>query len=290
MTLPATDKPTPSEAQPPAALVNSLTVRAFGLTDPGRVRHRNEDNFLVAELSRTLQILQTSLPQAATHQGSSRGHVLLVADGLGGHAAGGIASSLTVEIVEAFVVDLLQAADEHGVLADLRLAVQKAHDRIIEESGQHPELAGMGTTLTLAFISGHKLFVLHAGDSRCYLLRKGLLRQITEDHTIVAELARRGVIKPEEACHHRLRHIVTNVLGGGSARVQVDVQKVDLEPGDAVLLCSDGLTDMVDDGRIATLLTATAYPKSACERLLGEANGKGGNDNITAIVARFDAA
>jgi PPM family protein phosphatase len=287
MTPPAT-----AEIQPLAALV----VRSFGLTDPGRVRPSNEDNFLVADLSRTLRVLQTSLPQAATRQGRSHGHVLLVADGMGGHAAGEVASALTVEIVEAFVVELLrrfsnlQAADEFGVLADLRVAVKKADARIIEESVRHPELAGMGTTLTLAFISGHKLFVLHAGDSRCYLFRKGLLRQLTEDHTIVAELARRGVIKPEEISHHRMRHVVTNVLGGSSAGVQVDVQKIDLETGDTVLLCSDGLTDMLDDGQIAAILTATGDPKSACEELVAEANSQGGNDNITAIVASFDAA
>lgn len=290
MTRPAT-----AEAQSLAAPATSLIVRAFGLTDPGHVRPSNEDNFLVAELSRTLRIKQTSLPQAVTHQGRSRGHVLLVADGMGGHAAGEVASALTVETVEAFVVELLrrfsnlQASDEHGVLADLRVAVQQADARIIEESVRHPELAGMGTTLTLAFASGRKLFVLHAGDSRCYLFHKGLLRQLTEDHTMVAEMARQGVIKPEEVSHHRLRHIVTNVLGGGSAGVQVDVMKIDLEPGDAVLLCSDGLTDMLDDGRITAILTAAADSKLACERLVAEANSEGGKDNISAIVARFEA-
>jgi PPM family protein phosphatase len=184
----------------------------------------------------------------------------------------------------------LQAADEYEVLADLRQAVKKADARIMEESGLHPELAGMGTTLTMAFISGCKLFVLHAGDSRCYHCRKGQLRQLTDDHTLVAELARRGVIKPEEVSHHRMRHVVTNVLGGDSAGVHVDVQKIDLEPGDVVLLCSDGLTDMLEDGRIATILTTTADPKSACEQLVEEANGQGGKDNVTASVAHFDAA
>ncbi len=273
-----------------------MMVQAFGLTDPGRVRPGNEDHFLVADLSRTLRVRQTSLPQAVSQQGRSRGHVLLVADGMGGHAAGEVASALTVETVETVVVELLrrfsnlQEADEHGILADLREAVRQADARIAEEVALHPELAGMGTTLTLAFASGSRLFVIHAGDSRCYLLRGGELHRLTEDHTVVAEMVDRGMITAEDARHHKLRHVVTNVLGGGQAGVRVDVQRVALEAGDVVLLCSDGLTDMLDDGRIAAILAAEAGPEAACTRLVAEANEAGGRDNVTAVVARFEAA
>src|SRR5204862_529041 len=139
-------------------------------------------------------------PQAASQQGRSRGHVLLVADGMGGAAAGEVASALSVEVVEAFVLELLrrfsnlQASDEHGVMSDLRQAVLDADARIAEEAALHPELAGMGTTLTMAFASDGRLFVIHAGDSRCYLFRGNRLEQLTEDHTLVAEMARRGHI------------------------------------------------------------------------------------------------
>jgi protein phosphatase len=286
---------TPADTLPPTTSSLAFRVRAFGLTDKGRVRPSNEDHFLVADLSRTLRIQQTSLPQAATFQGRSRGHVLLVADGMGGHAAGEVASALSVETVEEFAVELLRrfsnlkASDDNGVISDLRQVVCQADARIVEEVALHPELAGMGTTLVMAFSSGSRLFVIHAGDSRCYLFRGGVTQRLTEDHTMVAEMVGRGEISPEQARHHPHRNIVTNVLGGGTAGVQVDVQRVSLEPGDVLLLCSDGLTDMLDDGRIAEILATEAEPEAACKRLVAEANEAGGHDNITAVVARFEA-
>jgi PPM family protein phosphatase len=271
-------------------------VRSFGMTDPGKVRPSNEDHFLIGELARTLWVRQTSLPQPQTQHGRNHGHIFMVADGMGGHRAGEVASALSVTTVEAFILHVLkrfsnlQVTDEQTVLKDLQSAIRQADERIAEEAAHHPEFAGMGTTLTMAFVSGWNLFVIHAGDSRCYLSRGGQLRQLTLDHTLVGELARRGVIKPEDVGHHQFRHIVTNVLGGGTAGVQTDVQKIDLEPGDVVLLCSDGLTDMLNDARLAALLGAKGDPKAACEGLIGEANSAGGKDNITAIVARFDAS
>jgi serine/threonine protein phosphatase PrpC len=297
--LPSPPQAAAADTLPPAApspgLSPGLAVRAFGLTDRGKVRGSNEDHFLVAELARSLLVRQTSLPQAASRQGRSRGHVLLVADGMGGHAAGEVASALSVEAVESFVLELLrrfsnlQASDEHGVIGDLREAVIQADARIAEEVDLHPELAGMGTTLTMAFFSGRRLFVIHAGDSRCYLLRGGVLERLTEDHTVVAGMVDRGEISPEQARQHPRRHIVTNVLGGGHAGVRVDVHREDLEPGDVLLLCSDGLTDMVDDGGIAAALAEEAGPEAACGRLIDRANEAGGRDNVTAVVARFDA-
>lgn len=286
---------TPAESLSVTAPSPPLNVRAFGRTDRGKVRATNEDHFLVAELSRTLRVQHTSLPSATTQHGSSRGHVLLVADGMGGVAGGEVASALSVEVVESFVVELLrrfsnlQAADEHGVISDLRQAVRQADARLAEESALHPELAGMGTTLTMAFVSGGRLFVFHAGDSRCYLLRGGELHRLTEDHTRVAEMVGRGEISAEQARRHPQRNVVTNVLGGGEAGVRVDVQRLTAEPGDVLLLCSDGLTDMLDDRALAAILAAEAGPEAACGRLVAEANEAGGKDNVTAVVARFEA-
>jgi protein phosphatase len=271
-------------------------VHRHGLTDTGKVRPDNEDQFLIAELARTLWIRQTSLPQPKTYHGRNRGHLFLVADGMGGHEGGEVASALTVAAIETFALHVLHrfsnlhAADEQGVVKDFQAALRQADARLFEEVAHHPQLAGMGTTLTLAFVSGWKLFVLHAGDSRCYLFRRGKLRQLTVDHTWAAELARRGLIKPEEVCRNQYRHVVTNILGGGEAGVRADVQRADLETGDVVLLCSDGLTDMLSDDRIAAVLAVERDPQAACERLIAEANDKGGKDNITAIVARFEAA
>jgi protein phosphatase len=260
------------------------------------VRPSNEDHFLIGELARTLWVRQTSLPQPGTQYGRNRGHVFLVADGMGGHRAGEVASALSVATVEAFILHLLkrfsnlQPTDEQAVLKDFQAALRQADARLFEESAHHPEFAGMGTTLTMAFASGRNLFVVHAGDSRCYLFRRGQLRQLTTDHTITAEMVRRGMIKPEEASHHQFRHVVTNVLGGGEGGVQAEVRRVELETGDVVLLCSDGLSDMLDDGCIAAALAAEGEPQAACARLVAEANEQGGRDNITTIVARFEAA
>jgi len=275
-----------------------LIVRSFGLTDPGKVRPSNEDHFLIAELARTLWIHQTSVPQSPTHHGRNRGHIFLVADGMGGHQAGEVASALTVASIEAFVLHILhrfsnlEGTDEQTVERDFQTALRQADARIFEEAAHHPEFVGMGTTLTMAFASGKKLFVIHAGDSRCYLFRGGKLRQLTLDQTIAAELARRGVIKPEQVSRHQFRHMVTNYLGvtqRSDTGVQVNVSKTDLEKADVMLLCSDGLTDMLADDRIASILAAEREPRSACERLVAEANGQGGKDNVTAIVARFEA-
>ena len=148
----------------------------------------------------------------------------------------------------------------------------------------------MGTTLTLAFVSGWKLFVMHAGDSRCYLFRDGELRQLTRDHTFAAELARNGLISAESVRTNRYRHIVTNILGGDRPGVDVDVQMETLEPGDEILLCSDGLTEMLPSERIAAILAAEVDPEEACMRLVFEANAEGGCDNITAIVGRVEEA
>lgn len=290
------DSATGADTQVMESPVVNLAIRVCGRTDAGRVRPSNEDHFLVADLSRTLRVQQTSLPEAASQHSHSRGHVMLVADGMGGRAGGAVASALTVESVEAFVVELLRrfsnlhTDDEHGVVTDLRDAVQQADARIFEEAELHPEFAGMGTTLTLAFVSGRRLFMVHAGDSRGYLFRGGHLQQLTEDHTVVAKLVSSGVISPRDASHHPYRHVLTNVLGGDQAGVRVDVQRVFLEPGDVLLLCTDGLSNMLDDGRIAAVLTAAGEPAAACERLVADANAAGGRDNITAVVARFVAA
>jgi PPM family protein phosphatase len=279
---------------PPAA-GQTLRVRAWGLTDAGRARVINEDQFLVAELVRTLRVCQTSLSQSGEQSSRGRGHVLLVADGMGGHAAGEVASALSVEAVEGFVLELLRRFsnlapdDEGGVVRDLREAVRQADERILEEAAARPELAGMGATLVLGFASGDKLFVLHAGDCRAYLLRGGSLERLTEDHTVVADLVGRGAITAEQARSHPRRHVVTSAVGGGQAGVRVDARRVPLEPGDVALLCSDGLTDMLDDGRIAQALTEEPDPERACARLVREANEAGGRDNVTAVVARFEA-
>jgi serine/threonine protein phosphatase PrpC len=271
-----------------------LVVHSFGMTDRGQVRPRNEDHFLVAELTRTLQVCQTSLKQEESQSARIRGHVFIVADGMGGHAAGDVASALSLLSIEAFLLNslkrftTLKCSEEATVLDEFEAAVRQADARLFEESAQHPERMGMGTTLTMAFALRDCLFVAHAGDSRCYLSSAGQLRQVTHDDTVVAQMVRQGLLSKEEASRHSYRNIVTNVLGGHERGVHVEVQRLDLQPGDVVLLCSDGLSGMVSDEQIAAILQHESDPEKACRRLVAAANDGGGKDNITAIVARFD--
>jgi protein phosphatase len=165
--------------------------------------------------------------------------------------------------------------------------LQVADARVLREARHHPELRGMGTTLTLAYCHEGELFIAHVGDSRAYLLRGGRLYRLTRDHTLAAEMVRRGVIPAEEAAHHGFRHVITNVVGGSDPGVQVEVYKMSLNVGDRLLLCSDGLTDMVSDADLLPLLQQGDDPAAICERLIARANEAGGKDNVTAVVALF---
>jgi protein phosphatase len=285
-----------SDWVPARPRARTLKVRSHGETHPGRVREQNEDHFLIARLAPALQAEQTSLAQPGVQYGAPQGYLLVVADGVGGHAAGEKASALAVNTVGTFLLDTLNwcaqlhsAGDDdgNGVLADFQQALVRADAALFDEATRQPELRGMGTTLTLAYCLDRELFVAHVGDSRCYLLRGGLLYRLTQDHTLVADLVRRGFLRPDEATGHHFRHVITNVVGGSDPGVRVEMHKLRLEPGDRVLLCSDGLTEMVGDPEILGVLGAEREPAAACRRLVRRANEAGGRDNITAVVADF---
>jgi len=270
-----------------------LAVRSYGLSHPGRVRANNEDVFVVGELARTLIVRHTNFPQPDATHSRHRGHVFLVADGVGGHEAGDVASRLGAACVEEFLLNTFRRVaaapptDGQTALRELQAALRRADTRLFDAADRHPEWRGMGTTLTLALASGRRLFIAHAGDSRGYLCSGGKLRQLTADHTFAADMARSGLIAPSQQDHHPWRHVVTNLLGGTEPGVRAEVHLLDLHPGDTLLLCTDGLTDMVSDGVIETILAAESDPESACRRLIDEANQNGGEDNVTAVVARF---
>jgi len=273
-----------------------LTVRSFGLTDPGTVRETNQDQFLIAVLRKALYVLRTSLPAPKVQYSSDQSHLFVVADGMGGHAGGEKASALAIDSVDAFILDTLQwfahfkGRGEDKLLADFQSALGQANARLLAEAAVRPELHGMGTTLTLAYRLNDMLFVAHVGDSRCYLFRNRLLYRLTRDHTVVEEMVRRGALNADEAAKYGWRHVITNAVGGTSAEIKVEVHRVHLEPDDTVLLCSDGLTNMVPDEEIARILQAEVDPEQACKQLVARANAQGGKDNITVIVARFEAA
>jgi serine/threonine protein phosphatase PrpC len=266
-------------------------VESFGLSDRGVLRHTNEDCFVIAELARTLHIHHTNLLQFSESSSRHRAHVFLVADGIGGNQAGEVASGLSVKTIEEFLLNTLhrftniQPSEEQAVLRDLQDALFQADSRIFEESEKKPEWRGMGTTLTMAFAANWRLFVAHAGDSRCYLQSAGKLQQLTQDDTLVGELGRCGVLSPEAQARHPFRHVVTNFLGGTEHRVRVELHSLALHAEDVILICSDGLTDMLTEEQISAILAGESEPEAACRRLVTEANGRGGKDNITVIVA-----
>ena len=272
----------------------SLAVNAFGVTDTGRVRPSNEDQFLIAELTKTMRIRHTSLAEPKLLQGDERGHLFLVADGMGGHRAGEQASALAVIAIEQFTLNTFKwffhadGADAQRVLTQFQTALREADSRILEESAEHPDWKGMGTTLTLAYYLDAQLCVVHVGDSRAYMFANDALRQVTHDDTLVAEMVSRGTLQPEDVKRHHLRNVITNVVGGNEALVNVEAHALTVSAGDRLLLCSDGLTEMLSNDAIAATLRAEGDPEAVCRTLVAQANEAGGRDNITALVVRFD--
>ena len=270
-----------------------LSVESFGLTDVGRRRETNQDQFVTASLMRALWVQQSSIPQSTVRYADDRGHVFIVADGMGGAKGGEQASAIAVDAVEVFLLNALRwllaldGAEEASVLRDFKSALLRADACVYAAASQDRGLRGMGTTLTMAFSLDADLFVAHVGDSRCYLLRDRVLLQLTRDDTLVQQMVETGLLTPAAAAEHELRHVITNVVGGPSPGLQAEVHHTRLEPGEVLLLCTDGLTGMLPDDRIATILQACAGPEDACRQLVPFANEQGGTDNVTLVVARY---
>lgn len=269
-------------------------VDCFGKTDRGRVRGRNEDQFLIGGLARSMLVLHSSLTfeHLTRLHGGTQGYLLVVADGLGGHEHGGEASYLAVDALTHYVLNTmtwffrLDGNGERVQLDELKRALQACNAALQERmaGNGHDEL---GTTLTMAYVLWPHLYVVHAGDSRCYLLRGTRLEQITTDHTLAQAMVASGNLPADEARDSRWSRVLWNALGGGSAEVLPDAYEAELELGDVLLLCSDGLTLHVGDEDIARHLAASRSAEEACSRLVNAANAAGGEDNVTVVVARF---
>ena len=273
-----------------------LKVKAFGITDKGKVRPTNEDQFLIAELTKAMRVWQTSLPEPQLQVGEERAHLFLVADGMGGHQAGERASAIAVAAIEQFTLNRFRwffganSTEAQRALTQFQSALSLADASILAEATDHPELSGMGTTVTLAFHLGAQLCVVHVGDSRAYLFRDDELHQLTEDHTLMADMVRSGALRPDEVAGHRLRHVITNVVGGQEPGVKVEAHALEVQAGDRLLLSSDGLTEMVTNDAIAATLRAEPLPEVAARKLLAQVNEGAANDNITVLIVRFDEA
>jgi serine/threonine protein phosphatase PrpC len=266
-----------------------------GLTDIGRARENNEDQFLIADLNKSMLVHQTSL-NLEDHTrlfGPSQGQLLLVADGMGGQAAGERASRLAVDTLARYVLHTvpwflrLDPAREDDLIEELKSALDRCEERIETEAAAHAARRGMGTTLTLAYLLWPRLYVVHAGDSRCYLLRGGRLEQVTTDHTVAQQMIERGMMEARDASGSRWSHVLWNCLGGGAREVRPEVRKVVLQVGDSLLLCTDGLSGTVPEERIRELLSEGHNAEATCRRLVEAANRAGGPDNITVVVAHF---
>jgi serine/threonine protein phosphatase PrpC len=246
--------------------VDSLKFAAG--TDKGLLREINEDSCMI-------------IPGC-----SSSPYAFIIADGMGGHNCGEIASRMAVEYVSEFMRSNGSKLGRDNMQQELRSVVEQANRAVYEKSLESDEYSGMGTTLTIAVIDGETLTAAHVGDSRLYMVRDGEIRQLTEDHSYIGELLRSGSLTREEAEKHPGRNIITRAVGC-SPEILVDVVSQEIMKNDIFILCTDGLTNMICDNEISGIVRENS-PEEACSRLIEAANRQGGDDNITVIVIKCE--
>lgn len=278
------------------ARTNSTLVQVdlAALSHTGKVRPNNEDHFLIARFDRSMRTLLTNLPpgDVPDHYGETA-YGMLVVDGMGGEAAGEVASRTAIRSLIDLVLrtpDWILSLDPRWlptVRQRMERRFQQVQEALTGQAREDPALAGMGTTMTLACSLGANLFLAHAGDSRAYLFRQDRLHRLTCDHTVAQSLADVGAIRPEEVATHPLRHVLTNVLGAREGPVKVETRDLRLEDGDQILLCTDGLTDLVPDETIREVLRKAGTSHDACDALLDLALESGGRDNVTVVLGRY---
>jgi protein phosphatase len=261
-----------------------IQIEVFGKTDVGLVREHNEDSFLVADVTAGMRTSDAREPLKATLGG--KGAVCLVCDGMGGAAAGEVASRMAVDcIYETLAAAEPQPRDAFARL--VRRAVERANERIFVQSRDNQNERGMGTTCTVAALVDSTLVVGQIGDSRCYVLRDGKLAQVTKDQSLAWQLIEAGAMTAEEAKAFEHANIILQALGV-QERVEVILSQVDLRRGDVAVLCSDGLHGPVSDEEMLSVLIAEPDLQKAAEALIGKALDRDGPDNITVVLARFD--
>jgi protein phosphatase len=284
----------PSDALSSWSASAAVQVDLAAESHQGKVRPNNEDHFLVIRYNRAFQTRLSNLPEGFIPlQAEEVGYGMVVADGMGGSAAGEVASRLAIRTILNLALTtpdwIMMKGGPESVRVMQRMAerYRRVDAALREEAQADPSLWGMGTTMTVARSVGDELVLSHVGDSRAYLLRGGQLHLLTRDHTLVRELVERGVVHPEEAANHPYRHVLTRVLGGGGVEVEAEVQRVSLADEDQLLLCTDGLTEMVDPTTIGAILRSSPSSDDACRRLVEVALENGGEDNVTVVLARY---
>ncbi|MFN8574800.1 MAG: protein phosphatase 2C domain-containing protein [Gemmatimonadaceae bacterium] len=264
-----------------------ILVETFAQSDVGRAREHNEDAFVVVNLSEPQPVhFDAVLKQPADRQGT----LFMVADGMGGAAAGELASATAVDVVVRYLKEHWSGAAKENpteFVRSLAKATEVANSAIFSYAGEHPELRGMGTTATLAGLLGDTLYLVQVGDSRAYLVRDGLAFQLTKDQSLMQKLLEAGEISEHEAEFSERRNIILQALGP-EPQVRVDLTFQQVRRGDVLILCSDGLTGLVKPDMIGRAVMEEGDLSRACARLIGVANDLGGPDNITVVAARFD--
>jgi len=265
----------------------SVRVSVFGKTDLGLTREHNEDTFLVADLSSGHANLQ---PDVRSHEVGPRGSLFMVADGMGGAAAGELASAMAADSIyrhlsTAWAEDAEVSAARFAYR--MKEAVELANQQIYAYAREHPDVRGMGTTVTAAGIFGDELYLTQIGDSRGYLIRNGEAFQLTKDQSLTQRLVDAGELTEEEAEQSERRNIILQALGP-DPRVKVDLSRQKLRRGDLLILCSDGLSGVVKREEFSQMVAETADLPSLCSALIDLANERGGPDNVTVVAARFE--
>jgi protein phosphatase len=279
----------------PEALSSKVHLDVAALSDKGKVRSQNEDHYYVARGGRHVTTLVTNVPPTdVPSQFEETAYLLVVADGMGGHAGGEVASRLAISTLINVILHapewIMRLEDDDAAEELMKRAVARyhvVHQVLRERARLDPELKGMGTTMTAAYTLGRDLFIAQVGDSRAYRFRDGTLQRLTVDQTHAQMLANEGLIRQQDVARHRLRHVLTSALGCSQSQVRVEIERATLAHGDRLLLCSDGLTDMVEDAEIAELLRREARSEEACRLLVDRALANGGKDNVTVVLARY---
>lgn len=265
---------------------------AFGaLSHVGKVRENNEDHYGVVRRHRSRDVLFTNLPEGFLAQTCEEAYTMVVADGMGGAAFGELASMFALRAAWDLTTNAYNwpfQVNEHEaekVLEQLNVYGKKIHQALLERAQAMPKLAGMGSTLTGILLIGSDAFIGHIGDSRAYLLRGGTLQQKTHDHTQAQQLVDAGAIATVAQAPRFMRNVLVNCLGSEAHDVHVETHHLPLLDGDRLLLCTDGLFDMLTDAEIARILNQQSTPADACENLVNAALDKGGKDNVTVVLA-----
>lgn len=272
--------------------VGHALAMSFGAaTDRGLVREVNEDQFAVIRRARKHEVVATSLPEDALPTQIGETHLFVVADGIGGGPFGELASRLALEAAfelagqaSSWIMKLVDL-NAQQLKERVQAYAERVEARLREATEREPRLSGMGTTWASAYVMDDDVLIVNIGDSRIYLYRDGICKQLTRDHTLARALEATGV-DPADVQH--VRHVLVNYLSGDPETSSIpEIHHMKLQSGDRLLLCTDGLSDLVDDETITSVMKRMEDPQEACDALIREAIGQGGKDNVTVIVASF---